>query len=68
MLKVHDLYENEVSEIHDLRNSVRELTKRLDEQAISNDRVRRCLFAKIDFLENYCLQMYGQRILEAKEF
>jgi hypothetical protein len=67
MLKVHDLYENEVSEIHDLRNSVRELTKRLDEQAISNDRVRRCLFAKIDFLENYCLDLLGQRVLNAKE-
>jgi hypothetical protein len=68
MLKIHDIFEGEQNEINDLKNSVRELTKRLEEQALSNDRVRRCLFAKIDFLENYCLQMYGQRILEAKEF
>lgn len=67
MLKIHDLFEGEQSDIQDLRNSVTELTKRLEEQSISNDRVRRCLFAKIDFLESYCLQMYGQRILEAKE-
>ena len=67
MLKIHNLFEGEQSDIQDLKNSITELTKRLEEQSISNDRVRRCLFAKIDFLENYCLQMNGQRILEAKE-
>ncbi len=61
MLKQHDFFANQpFDEIGDLRNSNVILEERLKKLEASHEKVRRCLFAKIDWLENNCIELQYQ--------
>lgn len=67
MIRQYDLFDNHgVDKINDIENSIHELVKRNEEQAVSYQRQIRCLFGKINFLENYILDMEGLRRLQEK--
>lgn len=64
---VQNVFENEQIDLNDIKNSLIELTRRNEEQAIqavSYQRQIKCLFGKINFLENYILDIRGQELLD----